>query len=154
MNQEAPDFELSGTAPMAIRLSGLRGKNVVLAFYEVAFNEEDTAEMEAFRELTPDFEAANAKVLAISQDPVGIASGFAASNNLDFPLLCDDYDHAVCVLYDAWRTDMGYASVDGGMARRMVYIIDKDGMIRGVVSSDVPAAQQPEEALKQVQALA
>lgn len=154
IDKEAPDFELAGTAPMSIKLSSYRGeKNVVLAFYEVAFTEDDVAEMEAFQELLPDFEAADAQVLAVSIDPVGIAHAFSATSNLDFPLLSDHYGHTVCTQFDAWRTDKGFASVEGGMARRMVYVIDKQGIIRGVVNSDVSAVDQPKEALKLAQGL-
>lgn len=154
IGQEAPDFELAGTAPMAITLSSYRDKqNVVLTFFEVAFTEPDILHMEAFRELEPEFEAADAQVLAVSLDPIGIASAFAATSHLDFPLLSDHMDHGVCLAFDAWRTDRGYASVAGGMARRVTYVIDKKGIIRGKVGDDVSPEKQAEEALKLVKQL-
>lgn len=154
INQQAPDFELAGTAPMAITLSSYRGKkNVALTFYEVAFNDDDVVHMEAFRDLEPEFEATDTQVLAVSLDPVGIAAAFASTSNLDFPLLSDHMDHAVCLAFDAWRTDRGYASIGGGMARRVTYIIDKKGVIRGLVGDNVPAKDQAKEALKLIKVL-
>jgi peroxiredoxin len=155
LDTQAPDFELSGTAQMAVKLSDYRGKkNVVLTFYEVAFNEDDTLHVEGFRDLEPEFEAANAQILAVSLDPVGIASAFAATSNIDYPLLSDHMDHAVCISYDAWRTDRGYAAKDGGgMARRITYVIDKQGRIKGLVPDTVPAEKQAKAALDLVKRL-
>lgn len=154
INQQAPDFNLVGSAPMAVRLSDYRGKkNVVLVFYEVAFNFVDVDQMEAYRDLQPDFDDADAQILAVSLDPTGVCIAFASTSNFDFPLLSDHMDHAVCTMYDAWRTDRGYASVEGGIARRITYIIDKQGMIRGKVGEDIAPEKQAAAALKLVQGL-
>jgi peroxiredoxin len=155
LDTQAPDFELSGTPQMAVKLSDYKGrKNVVLTFYEIAFNEDDTVHVEAFRDLEPDFDKADAQILAVSLDPVGIALAFAATSNVEYPLLSDHMDHAVCIAYDAWRTDRGYAAKDGGgMARRVTYIIDKQGKVRGLVPDSVSPAQQAEAALNLVRKL-
>lgn len=153
VGQEAPDFELVGTPSEPIRLSKLRGaKAAVLAFYELAFNDDCTAEMQAFEELMPEFEAAHAEVYGISLDPKGVADAFAGSNGLSFNLLCDTFQHDVCTLYGAWRDDRGVASGHGGMARRITYVIDKQGIVRGVIQ-EVPPDQHAAEALKVLQQL-
>ena len=149
IDQQAPDFELVGSAPMAVKMSDYKGKkNVILTFYEVAFNFEDVDQIEAFRDLEPEFDTLDAQIVAISLDPTGVCVAFSQTSNIDFPLLSDHMDHAVCTNYDAWRTDRGYASVEGGIAKRVTYVIDKNGMIRGKVNEDVPAAKQAPEALK------
>ena len=152
--QEAPDFELVGTLSEPFKLSGLRGqKNAVLAFFELAFNDDCTAEMQAFQELLPQFEDADAQVLGISIDPVGIAGVFASSYDLGFPLLSDIFGHEVCLLYDAWRDDRGFASEHGGIARRVTYVIDKQTIIRGVVENVADVRDHSQEALRLAKAL-
>ena len=41
----APDFSLPSTSGRAVTLSGLRGKNVLLAFFPLAFTSTCTAEL-------------------------------------------------------------------------------------------------------------
>jgi peroxiredoxin Q/BCP len=145
---KAPDFELAGSAPKAVKLSDYKGQNVALVFYQVAFNFEDVDKMEAFRDLQPDFEDTNTQIIGVSIDPTGVCVAFSSTSNIDFPLLSDHMDHAVISSYDAWRTDKGYASVEGGIARQVAYLIDKDGIIKGVVGEDVAPKDQAAEALK------
>lgn len=153
IGQEAPDFDLVGTPSEPFRISKLRGaKAVVLAFYELAFNDDCTAEMLAFEDLMPEFEATGAEVYGISLDPKGVADAFASSNGLSFNLLCDTFQHDVCTLYGAWRDDRGVASEHGGMARRVTYVIDKQGIVRGVIQG-VPAEEHAAQALTVLQGL-
>lgn len=154
VGQEAPDFELVGTDPEPFRLSKQRGqKHTVLAFYELAFNNDCTDEMLAFQDRLPEFEDAGAAVVGVSLDPKGILDSFAGSNGLGFTLLSDTFDHQVCSLYGAWREDRGIASGTGGIARRMTYVIDKQGVVRGLLE-DVPPPEHAEKALAIVKELA
>jgi peroxiredoxin len=153
VGEKAPDFELVGTDPEPFRLSKQIGqKHTVLAFYELAFNNDCTDEMLAFQELLDQFDAAGASIVGISLDPKGILDSFAGSNGLEFTLLSDDFTPRVCSLYGAWREDRGFASNTGGMARRMTYVIDKQGVVRGVIE-DVPPAEHAEKALDVVRGL-
>jgi peroxiredoxin len=149
VGQEAPDFELIGTMPQPMKLSSLRGqKTAVVAFFELAFNDDCVAELEGFQEMLPDFEAANAQVMAISIDPVGILQGFASSSGFDFPLLTAALHHDALKAFDAEQTSLGFASEDGAMARRVTYVIDKQGVIRGKVEGVTDMRAHAEEALK------
>lgn len=155
VGQEAPDFELVGTPPQPLKLSSLRGqKNVVLVFYELAFNDDCTAELQAFEELRPEFEAADAQILAVSIDPPGIAQGFAQTYNLSFPLLSAALHYDVFRLYDAWQEKQGFASQEGGIAARVTYVIDKQGRIRGKVENVADVRDHAREALRIVKEIA
>jgi peroxiredoxin len=149
VGQEAPDFELIGTMPQPMKLSSLRGeKTAVVAFFELAFNDDCVSELEGFQELLPDFEAADAQVMAISIDPVGILQGFASSYGLGFPLLTAALHHQSLKDFGAEQTSLGFASEDGAMAKRVTYVIDKQGVIRGKVEDVTEMRAHAEGALK------
>jgi len=151
----APDFELVGTAPEPFRLRDQLGeRHIVIAFYELAFNDDCTDEMLAFQELLPQFEEAGAGVVGVSLDPKGVLDSFAGSNGLAFTLLSDTFNHEVCSRYGAWRTDRGFASSTGGIARRITYVIDKQGLVRGVIEDLQDVRQHADEALRVVKRLA
>jgi len=151
--EKAPDFELVGTDLEPFRLSKQLGqKHTVLAFYELAFNNDCTDEMLAFQDLLDEFEGADASIVGISLDPKGILDSFAGSNGLGFTLLSDDFNHDVCSRYGAWRDDRGFASHTGGIARRMTYVIDKQGIVRGIIE-DVPPSDHAAKALEVVKGL-
>lgn len=153
VGEKAPDFELVGTDPEPFRLSKQLGrKHTVLAFYELAFTNDCTDEMLAFQDLLSSFEDVDASVVGISLDPKGILDSFAGSNGLGFTLLSDDFNHEVCSLYGAWREDRGFASGTGGIARRMTYVIDKEGVVRGVIEEVAPG-EHAEKALDVVRGL-
>jgi peroxiredoxin len=155
VGHEAPDFELIGTLPQPVKLADLRGeKTAVVAFFELAFNDDCVAELEAFQELLPEFEAANAQVLAISIDPVGILQGFAGAYGLTFPLLTASLHYNVLQEFGAWQDSLGFASEDGGMASRVTYVVDKQGQVRGALSNLNDPRAHAREALRIAKELA
>jgi peroxiredoxin (alkyl hydroperoxide reductase subunit C) len=152
VGQPAPDFELIGTLPQPLKLSSLRGeKTAVVVFFELAFNDDCVAELQAFQELLPEFEAANAQVMAISIDPVGILQGFAGAYGLTFPLLTASLHYQTLHDFGVFQDSQGFASVDGGMAARVTYVIDKEGIIRGKVEGESDMRAYAEQALKVAQ---
>ena len=66
----APDFTLPSTADADVTLSRLRGKNVLLAFFPLAFTKTCTLELCAFTDDFAQFESANTAVLPFSVDSV------------------------------------------------------------------------------------
>jgi glutaredoxin-dependent peroxiredoxin len=70
--------------------------------------------------------ALGADVLAVAVTATFSQQAFARSLGVDFPLL-SDWDHTVCadygVRYDVWK---GHA----GLAKRSVFVIDRDGLVR------------------------
>ena len=71
----APDFTLPSTADTDVTLSSCAGKNVLLAFFPLAFTRTCTAELCAFTEDYAQFQSANTVVLPISVDSVPDAQG-------------------------------------------------------------------------------
>ncbi|MDQ0923058.1 peroxiredoxin [Pseudarthrobacter sp. W1I19] len=121
---QAPDFELANQYGEPVRLSSLRGGNVVLVFYPFAFSGICTGELCEIRDNLAIFEAADATVLAVSVDSKFSLRAYAAQERYTFDLLADFWPHGeVARAY-------GVFDADSGMAQRGTFIIDAAGTIR------------------------
>lgn len=85
----APDFSAVAHDGATIRISALRGKEVVLFFYSVDDAPGATREVVAFRESWDRLERDGVAVIGISTDTVGSHKQFASHWRLPFPLLSD-----------------------------------------------------------------
>src|SRR3990170_1557867 len=103
--------------------------------------------MQCFRDVAKDFEGAGAQVLGVSVDPFPSQGVFAKSLELSFPLLSDWPRYAAAKAYDVWRDNVN-------LAARVTYVIDKEGIIRGVVESETDMEVHSREALRIVKELA
>lgn len=120
----APDFELSNQFGEPVRLSSLRGQNVVLVFYPFAFSGICTGELCEIRDNLAMFEDSNATVLAISVDSKFSLRAYAAQEGYSFDMLADFWPHGgVARAY-------GVFDADSGMAKRGTFIIDAAGRVR------------------------
>jgi peroxiredoxin len=128
VGQKAPDFTLVATDLKPMRLADFAGKNVVLAFYPAAFTGTCEKELCTFRDRLNDFAGGSTAVLGVSVDSPFANKEFAAKNHLNFPLLSDIGRETVAA-YDVLHRDL--AGVKGlNVARRSVFVIDKNGVIR------------------------
>ncbi len=136
---KAPDFSLYDTERKQRSLSEFKGKNVVLAFYPGAFTGVCTKEMCTLRDSMTRFNNLNAQVIGISVDSPFANKAFASQNNLEFPLL-SDYSREVSKLYGGVLKD--FAGLKGyGVAKRAVYIIDKEGVVKYEWITDNPGIE-------------
>jgi len=128
VGQKAPDFELFDADKQPTKLSDLKGKNVVLAFYPGAFTGVCTTEMCTFRDRFDSFNSMNAQVFGISVDGIFAQKAFSDANNLNFPLLSDYGRKTV----DAYGVSLpNFAGMEGYTAsQRAVFVIDKSGVIQ------------------------
>jgi glutaredoxin-dependent peroxiredoxin len=122
----APDFTLVNQDRQPVTLSASRGRPVVLAFFPAAFSSTCTAELCTFNNRMSRLNAANAQVYGISVDTFFALKAFRDSQHLTFPLL-SDFNKEVIRLYDVFFEDMIGLK---GLAKRAVFVIDKDGIIR------------------------
>lgn len=123
----APDF----TAPATggdFSLAALRGKKVVLYFYPKDNTPGCTTESLAFRDRTPQFEAADAVVVGVSRDSVRSHENFKNKLGLPFVLVSDS-DEAVCQAYDVIKKKKMYGREVRGI-ERSTFLIDDKGVIR------------------------
>lgn len=90
----APDFELKDQHGTPVKLSGFRGKKVVLVFYPLAFSGVCTGELCQIRDELPSFgEADDVQVLAVSVDSVHALRTWAEQEKYQFSLLSDFWPH-------------------------------------------------------------
>ena len=122
----APDFTLTNQDRQPVTLSGLRGKPVVLAFFPAAFSSVCTKELCTFRDSLARLNQADAQVFGISVDTFFTLKAFQTDQKLTFPLL-SDFNKQVIRDYGVFNEDMIGLK---GIAKRAVFVIDKDGVVR------------------------
>ena len=136
----APDFALPNAAGEMVRLSDFRGKKeVVLYFYPKDNTPGCTAEACAFRDNYDVITDMDAEVIGVSSDSQASHQGFAAQYGLQF-LLLSDVDGVARKAFDV------PASL-GILPGRVTYVIDKQGIIRNVFTSQVNINKHIAEAL-------
>jgi peroxiredoxin Q/BCP len=85
-------------------------------------------------------------VLGVSIDPGPSQGAFARELGLNFPLLSDWPRYETAKAYDVWRENMHVAA-------RVTYVIDKRGVVRGVIESESDMDVHSREALRIVKEL-
>jgi len=117
----APDFTLEGVPEGRYRLADQRGKVVVLAFYPGDFTPVCLRQLTNYEEQREKLVATGATLWAVSTDKLEKHERMAKSYALSFPLLADP-DGKVTEGYGV-RSLMG-------TARRSVFLIDREGIVR------------------------
>lgn len=119
----APDFGLPASGGGAIRLSELRGRPVILAFYPADATPVCASQLALYNEVVPMFEEFDARLLGISVDRLASHESFAAELGLRFPLLSDaEPQGAVAKAYGVFRSK-------DRVAERALFVIDREGTI-------------------------
>ncbi len=153
VGEKAPDFALSDTERKMKKLSDFQGRKLVLAFFPGAFTSICTREMCSFRDSLARLNELKAQVVGVSVNDPFSNKGFAEKNMLLFPLL-SDYNRDVIRLYDIELRD--FAGLKGyTTAKRSVFVLDKNGIIRYKWVSDDPGVEpnykEIEQALAQLE---
>jgi peroxiredoxin len=127
VGSKAPDFTLMNQDREPVRLSDQFGKaNLILAFFPAAFSGTCTKEMCALRDSMSQLSGLDARVYGISTDTFFALKAWGDEQKLGFPLL-SDYNKAAIKAYDVANPDMiGLKDI----ARRAVFVIDKNGVVR------------------------
>jgi peroxiredoxin Q/BCP len=126
VGQMAPDFtaawaDASGPKSSPVKLSDLRGKVVVLAFYPKDRTSGCTAEMTKFRDENAKLFGTNVVVLPISADSINSHVSWASDMKFPFGLVSDP-TLSTAELY-------GSRMPGRQMANRTVFVIGKDGKV-------------------------
>ena len=143
---EAPDFTLPSQSGEMVSLGDFLGKrSVVLFFYPKDNTLGCTKEVCAFRDSFEELSNLDAEVIGISSDSVDSHKGFAKKHKLPFTLLSDE-GGKVRKLY-------GVPSTFGLFPGRVTYVIDEDGVVRHVFSSQIEVEKHVEETLKTLESI-
>jgi peroxiredoxin len=143
---QAPNFNLHKSKTDKVNLEELRGKNVVLAFFPAAFTGVCEKELCTFRDAHSALNDLNAEIFGISVDGPFSNAAFAAKNELNFPLL-SDYSRSTVNAYGVNHDD--FAGLVGfTAAKRSVFVIDKEGMVRYAWVAENPGIEPDYDAVK------
>ena len=135
----APDFTLPSTSGSDVTLSTLRGKNVLLAFFPLAFTKVCTQEMCSLSEDYGRFRDANTVVLPISVDSVPTLREFKAKERITVDLL-SDFKREVSRRYGTLLEDKFFSN-------RAYVLIDPQGLVRWAYSEDTPSTRRENQEL-------
>ncbi len=157
VQQQAPDFKATAVMPdgsfnESFTLSEFIGKKyVLLFFYPLDFTFVCPTEIIAFSDRNADFEALGVQVIGVSVD--SHFSHLAWRNTprtqggigeVAYPLVAD-LNKQISRDFDVL--------LDGGVALRGSFLIDKTGTVRHQVVNDLPLGRSVDETLRMVKAL-
>ncbi len=155
VQNEAPDFAAQAVMPdgsfKEVKLSDYRGKYVLLFFYPLDFTFVCPTEIIAFSDANEEFEKRGVQVLGASVD--SHYSHFAWRNTpresggigaIKYPLIAD---------LNKKISDAYGVLLDGGVALRGLFLIDKEGIVRHELVNDLPLGRNVDEAIRVVDAL-
>ncbi len=136
----APDFTLPDQTGTPVRLRDRLGRsNVVLYFYPKDQTPGCTIEARAFRDSHDAFTAAGAEVIGVSADSVASHRRFVANLGLPFTLLSDRGGEV--------RERYGVEKTLGLLPGRVTYVIDRNGVVRHVYSSQLRVKRHMRDSL-------
>ena len=148
VGDKAPDFNLKSTSGDQVTLSQFKGqKNVLLAFFPLAFTGTCTAENCSFSENYGKFETKDTVVLPISVDSTPTLNEFKGKHKMTHHLLSD------------FKRDVGraYGVLDEEkfFTKRAYFLVDKNGVLRWKhVEAELAQKREDQELLDQIDKLA
>jgi len=141
VGDRAPDFSLPNQAGQVVSLRDFVGKrSVILYFYPKDFTIGCTTETRSFGERYEEFRQLGAEIIGVSSDTVESHGSFASECNASFNLLSDEGGRV--------RNLYGVESSLGLMPGRVTYVIDPNGIVRHIYSSQLNPRKHVKEALE------
>jgi thioredoxin-dependent peroxiredoxin len=114
----APDFSLADDSGRVVKLSALRGRNVVLVFYPGDDTPGCTRQLCQFRDSWEDARAHGVELFGVNPQSAAKHAHFRGKFQFPFPLLVDD-GRQVAKRYNA----------NGLIVKRTVYLIGPNGVV-------------------------
>jgi peroxiredoxin 2/4 len=154
VGQAAPDFSATAVYDQefkTIKLSGYRGKYVVLFFYPLDFTFVCPTEITAFSDRYGEFKALNTEVLGVSVDSefshlawIQTDRKAGGLGDLSYPLVAD--------LKKEISTAYNVLDPEAGVALRGLFIIDPEGVIQHATINNLAVGRNVDETLRVLQA--
>jgi peroxiredoxin Q/BCP len=141
----APAFSVQTTDGRNVTLRDLRGKYVVVYFFPKAFTPGCMKEAKRFRDAYPDIHALGGEVLGISVDDHKTQCEFADKMAVTFPMVGDG-DKQISAAFGVIRPLLRFD-------RRVTFLIDKGGVIRGVFEHEFQVSKHLDDVLHMLEKL-
>ena len=123
----APAFSLPDQEGKVVKLSGFKGRKVLVYFYPKANTSGCTTQACAVRDAMPDLSKLGVAAVGISPDAPEQQKKFDDKHTLGFPLLSDP-DHKVADGYGVWGEKSMYGRKYEGIIRS-AFLVDERGRI-------------------------
>lgn len=130
----APDFSALNSKGKEVKLSGLKGKNIVLYFYPKDDTPGCTIEAKEFTADAGKFADQDTVVLGVSYDDPACHQAFIDKYGLKIELIADT----------SKKIAEAYGSAGGGYASRNTFVIDKGGKIKKIFFKVKPQGHSKE----------
>ena len=144
VGDKAPDFSLKSTSGEMVSLAQFKGqKNVLVAFFPLAFTGVCTAENCAFSEDYSKFDGKGTVVLPVSVDATPSQNEFRLKHKMTHHILSD-------FKRDAGRA-YGVLDEEKFFTRRAYFLVDKQGVVRWRhVENELAHSRTDKELLEQI----
>ncbi len=128
LNQAVENFFVPATNLKDVKLSALRGYNVVLYFYPKDETPGCTMEGQDFSAHYEAFKKARTLIFGVSRDPLYAHEQFKAKESFPFELISDTDEH-LCRQFDVLKPkQIAGKNIIG--VERSTFLIDKEGILR------------------------
>ena len=156
VGKTAPDFSAkavqAGKVIEDFNLSQFKGnKYIVLFFYPLDFTFVCPTELHEFQDKMGEFEKLNAQVVACSTDSwfshaawLNTEKRMGGIEGVTYPIV-SDFNKTIASDYDVL--------LEGGMALRGTFIIDKNGVVQSQIVNNLPIGRNIDEAVRTLTAL-
>lgn len=128
LDQVVADFTSTNSQGEEVKLSDLKGKNVVIYFYPKDNTPGCTTEGQNFRDLHEAFGQLNTVIFGVSKDSVRTHINFRNKHKFPFELLSDP-EESLCKHFDVIKLKKMYGKEYLGI-ERSTFIIDAEGLLR------------------------
>ena len=128
IGEKVPEFDLLSTGNKTVKLSQLKGKNIIIYFYPKDSTPGCTIEAQNFRDNIRKFASLNTVVLGVSRDKMTSHEKFKKNQKIPFDLLSDD-DEKLCKIFNVMKEKNMYGRKFIGI-ERSTFLIDKKGILR------------------------
>ena len=128
VGKKVPVFSLPSTGNKIVKLSDLKGKNIIIYFYPKDATPGCTIEGQNFRDNIRKFSSRNTIVLGVSRDKINSHEKFKKNQKFPFDLLSDE-DETLCKIFDVIKEKNMYGKKFIGI-ERSTFLIDEKGILR------------------------
>ena len=152
LNEAAPDFKAMAFVDgdfKTVHLSDYKDKFVVLFFYPADFTFVCPTELEDMAEHYEKLKGMGVEVLSVSTDTHFVHAAWHNASpriqKITFPMVGDP-THAISNAYNVLRDEEGVSD-------RASFIIDPEGVIKGIEITDEPIGRNAKELVRKIEAL-
>jgi peroxiredoxin Q/BCP len=122
-----PNLTVAATNDEALKLSSLKGRNLVLYFYPKDSTTGCTTQGQSFRDAYKDFEKMNTEIIGVSRESIKSHQNFISKQEFNFNLISDP-DEILCSVFGVIKEKNMYGRKYMGI-ERSTFIFDSKGKL-------------------------